>query len=365
MTSVIDEAPPASPGVLPPPQPPVKPSMFGDWMASRLRDFGYRGLLYSGVVIAALSLWAIFFGGGGLSLWWRRLLEALANGFVYGVIALALVLIYKATGIINFAQGQMAMFGTFLAYVLSREQSWPVWLSIIVATAISAVFGAVFERVFIRPFDPANHLPIIMVTIALGLMIDGLAIIIWAVNPRTFPTPFPSVIKSDWVNIFGFKLYYTTLGIWVSVIVLTLIVSVLLTKTKIGLSFRAVSSNLESSRLVGINVGKTLQFGWALAAAIGTLAGCLLLSDGRTFLEPPFMAKALIFAFAAATIGGFDSLGGALVGGIAVGELQTMIGGYVRFIGTDLTLAFTLVVIIVVLLVRPNGLFGKVRVERV
>ena len=167
------------------------------------------------------------------------------------------------------------------------------------------------------------------------------------------------------MDLFGYKLYFQTLGVWITVILMTIGVTLLLKKTKIGLAFRSVSSNLESSRLVGINVGRTLQFGWALAGAIGTLAGCMLLSDGRTFLEPPFMAKALVFAFAAATIGGFDSLGGALIGGLLVGQLQTMIGGYVSIIGSDLVLAFTLFVIIAVLLVRPSGLFGKVRVERV
>ena len=204
-----------------------------------------------------------------------------------------------------------------------------------------------------------------MTTIALGLILEGGAILVWAVDPHAFPSPFPSNVKNDWVSFFGYKLYFSTLGIWITVILMTVFVTMLLKKTKIGLAFRAVSSNLESSRLVGIDVGRTLQFGWALAAAIGTLAASMLLSDGRTYLEPPFMAKALVFAFAAATIGGFDSIGGALIGGLLVGQLQTMIGGYVNFIGSDLVLAFTLVVIIVVLLVRPSGLFGKVRVERV
>ena len=339
-----------------------RPSVVGA-LGDRMRDIGYRGLAITAGVVAVLSGWAIF--SGGLKLFWTRFVDALANGFVYGAIALALVLIYKATSIINFAQGQMAMFGTFIAWVLAREQSWPVWFSIIIAMIVSALFGAVFERVFIRQFDPANHLPIIMITIALGLIIDGGAILIWAVDPKPFPSPFPSNIKSDWVDLFGYKLYFQTLGVWITVILMTIGVTLLLKKTKIGLAFRSVSSNLESSRLVGINVGRTLQFGWALAGAIGTLAGCMLLSDGRTFLEPPFMAKALVFAFAAATIGGFDSLGGALIGGLLVGQLQTMIGGYVSIIGSDLVLAFTLFVIIAVLLVRPSGLFGKVRVERV
>lgn len=333
-----------------------------DRFRASVRTIGSRGLAVTGTAVVVLS--AVFIAMDGLKLFWIRFLDALANGFIYGAVALALVLIYKATGIINFAQGSMAMFFTFVAYVLAREQSFPVWISILIAMVISAGFGAAFERVFIRPFDPANHLPITMVTIALLSMLDGAAMLIWAADPKGFPSPFPSA-KEQYFQIYGAKLFYTTLGIWLSVIAMTVVTSLLLSRTKIGLAFRAVSSNLESSRLVGIHVGRTLQFGWALAAAIGTLAGCLVLSDTKSLLDPSFMAKILVFSFAAATIGGLDSLVGAVVGGILVGQLQTMIGGYVTFIGSDLVLAVTLLLVIIVLLVRPNGLFGRVRVERV
>jgi branched-chain amino acid transport system permease protein len=334
-----------------------------DRLRTRVNEIGSRGLVVTGSLVVGLS--AVFIAIDGLKLFWIRFLDALANGFIYGAVALALVLIYKATGVINFAQGSMAMFFTFVAWVLAREQSWPVWLSIIVAMLLSSAFAAGFERVFIRPFDPANHLPITMVTIALLSVLDGTAMLIWAADPKGFPSPFPSDPKTHFFHIFGAKLFYATLGIWLSVILVAVVTSLLLGRTKIGLAFRAVSSNLESSRLVGISVGRTLQFGWALAAAIGTLAGCLVLSDTKSLLDPSFMAKILVFSFAAATIGGLDSLVGAVVGGILVGQLQTMIGGYVTFIGSDLVLAVTLALVIIVLLLRPNGLFGKLRVERV
>lgn len=334
----------------------------GERLRTRVNEIGARGLAITGGLVVVLSV--IFIAMDGIKLFWIRFLDALANGFIYGAVALALVLIYKATGIINFAQGNMAMFFTFVAWVLAREQSWPVWLSILTAMALSAAFGAAFERVFIRPFDPSNHLPITMVTIALLSVLDGLAMLIWFADQKAFPSPFPSKLSNK-VEIFGARVYFSTLGIWLTVIVTTVLITLLLSKTKIGLAFRAVSSNLESSRLVGINVGRTLQFGWALAAAIGTLSGCLVLSDGKQNLDPSFMGKILVFSFAAATIGGLDSLVGAVIGGILVGQLQTMIGGYVTFIGSDLVLAVTLLLVIVVLLVRPNGLFGKVRVERV
>ena len=335
----------------------------GARMQQRIKEIGARGLAFTAGAVLLSSIY--FIAADGIKLYWIRFLDALANGFIYGAVALALVLIYKATGIINFAQGSMAMFFTFVAWVLAREQGLPVWLSIVLAMTFSALFAAGFERIFIRPFDPANHLPITMVTIALLSIVEGLAMLIWFADPKAFPSPFPSDPKSDYADIFGARIFYSTIGIWLTVIAITISISLLLSKTKIGLAFRAVSSNLESSRLVGINVGRTLQFGWAIAAAIGTLAGCLVLSDSKTYLDPSFMAKILVFSFAAATIGGLDSLVGALVGGILVGQLQTMVGGYLTFIGSDLVLGFTLLVVIVVLLVRPNGLFGKVRVERV
>ncbi len=336
-------------------------------MLDRLRDrsseIGSRSLIVTGALVVGLSV--IFIAMEGLKLFWVRFLDALANGFIYGAVALALVLIYKATGVINFAQGSMAMFFSFFAWVLAREQGWPVWLGILTSMVVSAIFASIFERVFIRPFDPSNHLPITMVTIALGFALDGAAMLLWNADPKGFPSPFPSDPKTHYFDIFGARLFYSTIGIWLSVIVIAVVVSLLLSRTKIGLAFRSVSSNLESSRLVGISVGRTLQFGWALAAAIGTLAGCLVLSDSKSLLDPSFMAKILVFSFAAAIIGGLDSLVGAVVGGILVGQLQTMLGGYVKFIGSDLVLSFTLVLVIVVLLLRPNGLFGKVRVERV
>lgn len=333
-----------------------------DRVRERLEAIGVRGLVITGGLVVVLSI--IFIAMDGPGLFWKRFIDGLANGFVYGAVALALVLIYKATGIINFAQGSMAMFFTFVAWVLANEQGWPVWFAIVVAMAASAVTAAAVERVLIRPFDPSNHLPITIVTIALLSIIDGLALYIWFADQKGFPSPFPSK-KGDVLTIFGARVFYAQIGIWTTVLVTTFLLTVLLNRTRIGLAFRAVSSNLESSRLVGVHVGRTLQFGWALAAAIGTLAGCLFLSSGTTQLQPLFMSQILVFAFAAATIGGLDSLVGALVGGILVGQLQTMLGGYVRFIGSDLVLAVTLGLIILVLLVRPNGLFGSKRVERV
>ena len=325
--------------------------------------FGERRARNLGVVavfVAGFSVYAIAIDG--LKLYAQRIVDALSNGFVYAAMALALVLIYKATGVINFAQGNMAMFGTFLAYVLIVEQGMPVALGIVAAMAISAFGAAIIERLFVRPFDPGNHLAITIVTLAWFLILAALAGVIWAYDLKAFPTPFPGA-KGDFVDIGGVRLRYENVGIWITVLVVVGLVTLLLKRTKIGLAFRSVSSNLESSRLVGIHVGRTLQFGWALAAAVGTLAGCLIARV--TYLDPNFMGRVLVYSFAAATLGGLDSLGGAVAGGVLIGLFETMIAGYVDFIGSELALGGAFAVIVLILLVKPSGLFGSTRVERV
>lgn len=330
---------------------------------SALQRFGAKRARNLGIAVAVLVVASIYVvQRDGFSLFVQRVFDGLNNGFIYAAVALALVLIYKATGIVNFAQGEMAMLGTFIAYVLIVENSLPTWLGILVAMVISGVLAAGIERVLIRPFDPGNHLGITIVTLGLFLGLNALAGVIWGFDPRAFPTPFPGA-ADDYVDIFGARMRFEALGIWVTVAVVVLLVTLLLKRTKVGLAFRAVSNTLESSRLVGIHIGRTLQFGWALAAAVGTLAGCLVARV--SFLDPSFMGRVLIFSFAAATLGGLDSLGGAIAGGIIVGLLQTMIGGYVEQIGGDLSLVVALAVIVVILVLRPNGLFGSKRVERV
>jgi branched-chain amino acid transport system permease protein len=310
------------------------------------------------VALIAFSLWAVW--RDGWDLFFQRVVDALNNGFIYAAMALSLVLIYKATGVINFAQGNMAMFGTFIAWVFISDHGFPVWLGVAVAMLLSAVGGAAIERIFIRPFDPSNHLALTIVTLAWFIILGALATVIWGADPYAFDTPFP---RNSHFDFGGARFFYENLGVWVVVPGVLLLVSLLLRKTKVGLAFRSVSSNLESSKLVGIHIGRTIQFGWALAAAVGTLAGCLIAH--KTFLTPSFMGTVLIYSFAAATLGGLDSLPGAVVGGLLIGLAETMIGGYIDPIGSDLALGGALLVIVVVLFVKPTGLFGSRKPERV
>ncbi|MCU1503312.1 MAG: putative branched-chain amino acid transporter ATP-binding protein [Ilumatobacteraceae bacterium] len=320
------------------------------------RVFTIGGLI---ILLVVLSIVAII--ADGKTLFVQRLVDGFNNGFIYSAMALALVLIYKATSVVNFAQGSMAMFGTFICYVFAVNIGMPAWLAIIAGMAVSALIAAGIERVLIRPFDPRNHLAITIVTLGLLLVLASMAGVIWAYDPRAFPTPFPLRNKS--FGLLGAHVAYTALFTWITIIVAVVAVSLLLIKTKIGLAFRSVSSNLESSQLIGIHIGRTLQFGWALATAMGTLAGSLIANT--TLLDPNFMDRVLIFSFAAATLGGLDSLGGAVIAGIIIGMVQTMSGGYIHLIGSVLAPTVALLVIVVVLLIRPSGLFGSKRVERV
>jgi branched-chain amino acid transport system permease protein len=326
-----------------------------------LERFGSKRWRNLGILAAAIVIFCVYaIHAHGFKLFFQRVVDALNNGFIYAAMALALVLIYKATGVINFAQGNMAMFGTFIAYVFINDHGFPIWGGIVCAMLLSALGGAAIERVFIRPFDPSNHLAIIIVTLAWFLILGSAATVIWGADPHAFDTPFP---RNHHFDFLGARFFYDHIGAWLTVLITLLLVSLLLRKTKIGLAFRSVSSNLESSKLVGIHIGRTIQFGWALAAAVGTLAGCLIANN--TFLTPGFMGTVLIYSFAAATLGGLDSLPGAVVGGLLIGLAETMIGGYVTPLGSDLALGGALVIIIVVLLVKPTGLFGSKRAERV
>jgi len=334
---------------------------FGQFYDS-LRQIGRKRARNFGVilgVLAVFSVWAI--ATDGWDLYFQRVVDGIDNGFIYAAMALALVLIYKATTVVNFAQGEMAMFGTFIAYVIAHDWGWSAAIAIPLAMVFSAAAAAGIERVIIRPFDPSNHLAITIVTLSLFLILNAFAGVIWGFDGKGFPSPFPK--RNEKFEFLGAEIEYTSVFTWITVLVAVGLVTLLLNRTKIGLAFRAVSSNLESSRLAGVHIGRTLQFGWALAAAVGTLAGSLYAQT--TLLQPNFMGNLLVFSFAAATLGGLDSLGGSVIAGLLIGLVQTMAGGYIDQIGGELSTATALAVIVIILVVRPTGLFGSKKVERV
>ncbi|MFF2088122.1 branched-chain amino acid ABC transporter permease [Nocardia sp. NPDC058176] len=287
----------------------------------------------------------------------QQLIEGLSAGAIYAGLALALVLIYRFTGIVNFAQGELAMFSAFLAWQLS--QVMPFWAALPLTLALSFVAGMLIERVIIRPVEGAPEITLVIVTVGLFFTVHAVAGWIWSYQVKPFPNPFPEgAIRAGGVSV-GFG----SLGIFAVVAVVMALLYVLFRYTGIGLAMRAVACNPSSARLVGIRVGTVLALGWGLAALVGSVSG--VLSAPLLFLEPNMMGGVLIYAFAAATLGGFDSPGGAVAGGLIVGVAETLTGAYVDAIGTELKIGVPLVIILGVLLVRPQGLFGHAAVERV
>jgi branched-chain amino acid transport system permease protein len=228
--------------------------------ASQRLARGVRPSLATALVLVlaaiAFSVWAINYQGGG-TLFVARLIDGITNGTLYGLMALALVIVYKATRIINFAQGAMACVGGYLAYTFVTDVGLSPVLGIVVAIAASAVGAAGIERVFVRPFDPSNHIGIIMVTLAWFLILDQGVSVVWGLQSKGLPSPFPSK-ATDYVTVFGAQLTYSDIGTIVTILVVTGLIGLLLRYTRFGLAFRAVSSNLGSSRLVGIEIGRVV-----------------------------------------------------------------------------------------------------------
>ncbi len=304
-----------------------------------------------------------------LTLLLQNLTNALANGAVYALMALTVVMIYKTTGHLNFAQGEMAMFSTFVVYVLAIEQDFPVWLAIGVVVIASMVVGAAFERILIQPLESRSVLAPVILTLGLFFILNGGAATVWGTQPKSpIPAPFPGRLN-DKIDIITnrvphFFITYKAIGVWVTVAVLVILLNLLLKRTKLGLAYRAVAANAESSVIVGIPVKRMLMLGWALAAGIGAIAGAII-AQYRNVLDFNFMASVLLFGFAAACVGGFDSIKGAVVGGLLVGLVETFTPALFTFVGSELSLVMVLLVILIVLYFRPQGLFGSKRIERV
>ena len=293
-----------------------------------------------------------------MALFFSQLMNGIGQGVIYASLALALVLIYKVTGILNFAQGEMALVSTYVTWWFT-DQGLPVWLAIVLSVVLSFGGGALIERVVMRPVERSSPLVIVIVTIGMFLALNSLAQVIFGVEALKVPRAYPNhiwelggvIIKADTLVLVG-VLAVECLLLWL-----------LLQKTKIGLALRAVASNPESSRLVGVSVGTMLMLGWGLAAALGAVAGSLVIPT-TTALTAASMQAILVYAFAAAALGGFDSPVGAVVGGLIVGVANALTTQYIDALdGIELLVPFGL--ILIVLLFRPAGLFGKVHVERV
>jgi branched-chain amino acid transport system permease protein len=288
----------------------------------------------------------------------QQVVSGLATGGIYGSLALALVMIYQATDVVNFAQGEMAMFSTYLAWTF-LDAGWPYWLAFVATLALAFVGGVAIERIVIRPVEAAPVLTIVIVCIGLLVILNSLAGWIYSYIQKPFPSPFPERPLRLGTVVFGAH----DLGAIAVTLAVLLFLFLFFRFTTLGLAMRAAAQNPVSSRLCGIRVGWMLALGWGLAALVGAVAGMMVAPV--VFLDPNMMGGILIYAFASATLGGFTSPGGAVLGGLLLGVIENLVGTYVRFIGTELKLTVALAVILVVLLVKPSGLFGRAHVQRV
>ena len=288
----------------------------------------------------------------------QLVVSGLALGGIFASLALALVLIYNAMGLVNFAQGEMAMFATFLAYVLiNRGMSY--WIAFPVTLVLAFGGGIAVQRVVIRPVERAPVLTLVIITLGLATLFNGLAGALFGYVPRSFPSPFSSQSFGIGGVYFGFH----ELGVIAVSGLVLLAVYLLLQHTTVGLTLRAAAYHPEASRLLGVPVSWMLGLGWGLASAVGAVSGMLVAPS--LLLEPNMMQSIIIYAFAAAVLGGIESPLGAVVGGLLVGVTVNLAGAYLPGVGGDLQLAVALAIIVGVLILKPNGLFGRAAIRRV
>jgi branched-chain amino acid transport system permease protein len=288
----------------------------------------------------------------------QQLAAGIRQGAIFAGLALALVIIYRSTRAINFAQGEMATFATFICWSLMNN-GLSFWAAFPIVLAIAFVGGVAIERTIIRPVENGPVITVVIVTLGLALLLNGLMSIIWGGGSRPFHGPF----STRTIDLGGVPISVQDIGIVAVSFVLVALLALFFRFTKLGLGLRAAALNRDSSELAGVRVGWMLAFGWGLAAVLGAVAGIMVAPI--LFLDPNMMQVILLYAFAAAILGGLDSPFGAVVGGLLLGVIITLLGRYVGFVGEALKLPTALLLILIVLLVKPNGLFGRVAVRRV
>lgn len=284
----------------------------------------------------------------------HQVMSGIATGGIYASVALALVMIYQATHHVNFAQGEMATFSTYIALTMINA-GLPYWAAFFATLVISFAIGVVIERVLMRPMAHAPVLSSVGVFVGLLLVVNSLSGWFFDYTIKQFPSPFPNQ------PMLGGFISGHELGSTAVTLIVLLAVYLFFRHTRLGLAMRAAAYNPASSRLVGVRVGWMLALGWGLAAAIGAVAGCMIAPI--VFLDPNMMAGILLYAFAGALLGGIDSPLGAVLGGFAVGVIENLGGAYV--VGTELKLTLALIIIVAVLIAKPSGLMGRTVYSRV
>jgi branched-chain amino acid transport system permease protein len=311
-------------------------------------------------VLAGLAAGCVFLVVGSLSsdIFAQQTVAGLAQGAIFASLALALVLIYRATEVINFAQGEMAMATTYIGYQLTL---WHVtyWAAFFLTLVIAFVLGVVIYGVLIRPVQHRSVIALVIVTVGLFILIDGLVTWKWGADLKFMQAPFGNQVY----HAGGVSFSRQDLGVLLVSILSVILLWVLFQFTKLGLAMRAAALRPAAASLVGVRVDWMLAVGWGLAAVLGAVAG--LMTEPTQFLQPTMMQAILLYAFAAAVLGGLESPAGSVVGGLALGVFLNLAGQYVGFATSELRLPIAFVVLLVVLLLKPTGLFGRKQVRRV
>jgi branched-chain amino acid transport system permease protein len=292
-----------------------------------------------------------------MELFLHQVLAGLATGGIYACMALAVVMIYQAIDHLNFAQGEMAMFSTFVAWQLI-QWGLPYWAAFVLTIAISFIAGVLIDRIILRPLHGQHVLAHVVAFIALLSIFNSTAGFIWDWTIKNFASPFGSG------QLFGQSLIGRhDAGMMAVTVVMLVLLYLFFRHTRIGLAMRAAAANPESAQLAGIRVGWMNALGWGMAAAIGSVAGMMIAPV--VFLEPNMMLSILLYGFAGAVVGGLTSPGGAVLGGFAVGVIENLAGTYIPVVGREMKLSIALCIIVAVLCVKPSGLFGRPVVTRV
>lgn len=322
------------------------------------RRVGTGGSLPVLVAVVAACVFLVI-GSLSSSIFAQQTVAGLAQGTIFASLALALVLIYRATKHINFAQGEMAMATTYFAYQLTQ---WGLsyWLSFFLTLGLAFLFGVAVQLVLIRPIEHRSVIAVVIVTVGLFILIDGLVTWKWGADQKFMPAPFGNRVY----HVGGVSIAQQDVGTLIVTVASVFVLWAFFRYTKIGLGMRAAAIRPAAARLVGVRTHALLAVGWGLAAVLGAVAG-LMTEPTQYVLQPTMMQAVLLYAFAAAVLGGLESPGGAVIGGLALGVFLNLIGQYVGFATSELRLPIAFAVLLGVLLLKPNGLFGRKQVRRV
>jgi branched-chain amino acid transport system permease protein len=311
-------------------------------------------------VVGLLAAVAVFLVIGSLSstIFAQQTVAGLAQGAIFGSLALALVLIYRATEVINFAQGELAMATTYIAYQLNL---WGLsyWAAFFLTLVIAFVLGVVIQLVVIRPVQHKSVIAVVIVTVGLFILIDGLVAWKWGADLKFMPAPFGTTVY----HVGGVAFSRQDVGVLLVSILSVIVLWLLFQFTKLGLAMRAAALRPAAASLVGVRVNWMLALGWGLASVLGAVSG--LMTEPTQFLQPTMMQAILLYAFAAAVLGGLESPAGAVIGGLVLGVFLNLLGQYVGFATSELRLPIAFAVLLGVLLLKPTGLFGRRQVRRV